>query len=345
MPEYPLPSDDLDLVFSQVGESWESLRSGNIFITGGTGFFGIWLLETFIWANDALSLGAKMVVLTRNPAAFKARCPHLAKRPDIHLHQGDVRDFIHPEGQFSHVIHAATETSVRSLPSDTTGAFHAITDGTRHVLDFTAESGAERFLYISSGAVYGRQPPELPRLPESFSGAPNPYCESSYYGEAKRASEFLCAAHARTHDYVMNTARCFAFIGPHLPLDGPYAIGNFIRDGLEGNPICVTGDGCAVRSYLYAADLAAWLWRILITGHGNCSYNVGSEQSVCIQDLADLVRDILNVSVVDSTEPLVPSADHSRYVPDTSLAHAELDLVEWTPLSEAIRKTVSWLVV
>ena len=62
---------------------WEELRGQRIFITDGTGFFGIWLLESFVHANEKLDLGARVIVLSRNPAAFAAKVPHLAGRSDF----------------------------------------------------------------------------------------------------------------------------------------------------------------------------------------------------------------------------------------------------------------------
>lgn len=335
-----LPSDDLDSILAKVGKDWEFLRGRNIFITGGTGFFGIWLLESFARANDVLALGSTAHVLTRNPEAFIRKCPHLGERSDIVLHRGEIRNFESPAGTFPFMIHAAADTSARSSSDSALDAFHTLIDGTRRVLDFAATAKVKKFLYVSSGAVYGTQPADLPNIPESHPGAPDPFLEASFYGEAKRASEWLCAAHARTHGYEMNSARCFAFVGPHLPLDGPYAVGNFIRDTLAGNAPRVTGGGNAQRSYLYAADLAGWLWRILFAGHGGRAYNVGSDQPLAIRDLAAMVA---AAGDIDMPLPADSAAPATRYVPDTTRARTELGLHAWTPLPEAIRKTIAWL--
>ena len=86
------------------------------FFTGGTGFFGKWLVESFCWANDRLKLGANLLILSRDPPAFNRAVPHLAGRADVEFHVGDVRDFKFPATQCSHVIHAATpSTGMASL--------------------------------------------------------------------------------------------------------------------------------------------------------------------------------------------------------------------------------------
>src|SRR3954451_14266534 len=98
--ENPLRAD-LDHILSHTRLLWDELRGARLFITGGTGFFGCWFLESFAHANDTLALDAEMVVLTRNPAGFETKAPHLAGHPAILLHEGDVRTFASPQGGFS----------------------------------------------------------------------------------------------------------------------------------------------------------------------------------------------------------------------------------------------------
>src|SRR5712675_1610891 len=96
---------DLDHVLAHTADVWEELRDASIFVTGGTGFFGCWLLESFAWACDHLSLDASVTVLTRSPANFRRKAPHLAAHRAIHLLHGDIRSFPFPAGHYSHVIH------------------------------------------------------------------------------------------------------------------------------------------------------------------------------------------------------------------------------------------------
>ncbi|MFI5258667.1 MAG: NAD-dependent epimerase/dehydratase family protein [Candidatus Limnocylindrales bacterium] len=335
----PLPETDLGHVLEHTRGLWEDLRCGRLFVTGGTGFFGRWMLESFLRANDELRLGAEAIVLTRDPDRFANAAPHIAGHPAIRMHVGDVRSFDPPGQDCSHVLHMATETAFASARA----SFETAVQGTRQVLDFAARHDVRRLLLTSSGAVYGPQPPEIERLFEEYAGAPRPDDPSTGYGHGKRAAEFLCAVAAAETGLQATIARCFAFVGPLLPLDANFAIGNFIRDALHGERIDVMGDGTPRRSYLYAADLAIWLWTILFRGESGRPYNVGSEADLSIGDLALLVAEVLRpgIPVHVAVQPAA-GARPARYVPSTVRAVRELDVHAWVDLDDAILRTARW---
>jgi len=337
----PLPVEDLDHVLAHTGQLWAGARGATFFITGGTGFFGTWLLESFVRANDTLGLGMRATVLTRDPAAFARKAPHLAGRGDISYHQGELRTFAFPAGRFSHLIHAAADTGVWTKNESPAGLIERITAGMRHLLDFAAAAGVRNFLHVSSGAVYGPQPARLTHLPEDHPGLTAPLPPGAAWAEGKRVAEQLCLAHAAKHGHALTIARCFAFVGPHL--DENYAIGNFIRDARHGQPIQVTGDGTPHRSYLYGADLAIWLWTLLFAGAPGRAYNVGSPASLSIAEVARRVAtasgEALSVKIAEAPAPGRPV---SRYVPDINRAEVELGLRTWVALDEAICKTMAW---
>jgi dTDP-glucose 4,6-dehydratase len=332
---------DLDHILEGTPQVWEQLRDGRLFITGGTGFFGTWLLESLCWAVDRLQLPLEAVVLTRSPESFADKCPHLAKHPAIRFHRGDVRDFAFPEGRFTHVIHAAFPSTKPLADPRETAAL--VLRGTERTLDFVEQSRTRHLLFTSSGAVYGRQPVDLAAIPETYRGAPDLSDPRSAYGESKRMAELLCHVQAQRSGVSVKVARGFAFVGPHLPLDAHFAIGNFIRDAMAGGPIHVRGDGTAVRSYLYAADLAAWQWTILVAGKSGQAYNVGGAEAVSIGDLARRVRDELAPGArIDQDRAPQPGEVVDRYVPDVTLAASELGLVPRISLEDAVRRTADW---
>lgn len=335
-----VPQEDLDHIHRYTSDIWETFRGSRLFITGGTGFVGKWLLESFLHANRVNSLKAEVVVLSRNPTAFAQAMPHIAAQSTISLHSGDIRTFKMPAGDFSHIIHGATDAVVSSAALDT---FDVTVQGTRHLLDFCHEKGVSDLLLISSGAVYGRQPTNLERVAEDYPGAPSTTDVRSAYGEGKRASEWLATAYAAAGGTACKIARCFAFVGPHLPLDRHFAVGNFIRDAMQGSPIQIGGDGTPLRSYLYAADLAAWLWTIFVKGASGEAYNVGSDASLSISDLAQLVANVADREVpIDFAKKPQPGMTPERYVPSIDKARAGLGLDVWISLEQAIMRTIAW---
>ena len=335
---------DLDHVLAYTQDLWEELRGQRVFITGGTGFFGCWLLESFLWVNARLELGASVTVLTRNPESFGKNFPHLSNASSVTLHQGDIRNFDFPKGHFSHIIHAATDVNAAASDPKPLLMFDTIVQGTRRALDFAVHTGARKFLLTSSGAVYGRQPSELTHVSEDYLGGPvttDPYWA---YGESKRAAEMLCTLYAKQHGLEPKIARCFAFVGPYLPLDTHFAIGNFIRDAIRGGPIRVRGDGTPMRSYLYASDLVIWLWTLLFRAPSLRSFNVGSDEDLSIAELAVTVCTALGVRSPIQVSKQAPESGSplSRYVPATTRAEVELELKNRTPLADAIRRTSDW---
>ena len=324
---------DLAAVQTALAPLWWRLAGARIFMTGGTGFIGRWMLEALARADTDI----EVTVLSRDPAAFAARVPHLARR--FRLVAGDVTGFALPDGRFTHVIHAATDASAALNASDPRRMFDTIVTGTRHALDFAVERGAERFFFLSSGAVYGAQPWEVTHVAEDWLGGPDQRDPRSAYGEGKRAAEMLCAIYGKQFGLDVVNARIFALLGPLLSLDIHFAAGNFIRDAIAGGTIRVEGAGTAIRSYLYAADLTVWLWTLLISGDRGAVFNVGSEEAVSVADLARRTATLLGAPDVEILGRPDPGWNPGRYVPSTAAIRGSLGLSPTTSLDEAIRRT------
>lgn len=338
-----LPENDLSEICELTTPCWEQCRTARVFLTGGTGFFGAWLVESFLAANRRFHLGSSLTVLTRDAGAFLAKASHLANEASLDFVEGDVRTFGFPNGTFDFVIHAATAASAKQAAEDPLEMFSVILTGTNRVLEFSRKARVKSVLLTSSGAVYGRQPPNISHLPEDFTGGPDPLNPVSVYAEGKRAAEQLCCLYLKQHGLKAKIARCFAFVGPHLPLNAHFAIGNFIADAIAQRDIEVLGDGTPKRSYLYASDLAAWLWTILFRGQPGRAYNVGSDESVSILELAQQVTSVLNPAGrinVRQTPNAISQAE--QYVPCTARSKKELGLVQTVALSDAIARTAVW---
>jgi dTDP-glucose 4,6-dehydratase len=309
-----------------------------LLLTGGTGFFGKAILRRLFLLQG---FDCEIYVLSRDPERFLALHPEFAGFHSLTFLRGDiqVRGSLPWANDFSHVLHAATDSTLGSSLTPLQ-RYDQIVDGTRNILDLAVATGARRFLLTSSGAIYGPQPADLAAIPEDWPGSPPLSEPSTAYGQAKRAAEHLCALVGEQHGLETVVARCFSFVGPDLPLNVHFAIGNFIGDALMADTITVSGDGTPLRTYLDQTDLAHWLFTLLEHGRPGQAYNVGSDEVINIAALAHVVRDILApgkpVHILGQPDP---GAARNRYVPDIRKAQQDLGLSVTIPLAEAIRGT------
>ena len=314
----------------------QSLKKKIIFLTGGTGFFGKSFLD-FVIRNE---IDLDLTILTRNSQRFLKEFPQY-NRTGFKFLDGDIQKFNFPGGHFDFIMHFATPADAKMNLCDPLQMSEIIVQGTKRVLDFAVEKKVESVLFASSGAVYGQQPPYINHLSENYSGAPDPVAAGNAYGQSKRFAEFLGAEYSRKYGFEFKIARCFAFIGPHLSRDGMYAAGNFIRDALVGKMIQISGDGKPSRSYLYSEDLIVWLLTILLKGKNLEAYNVGSDLEITIFELAETIKKTLNPDVkIEVLGKPILGKPPQRYVPNINKAREEMDLVVWTDLESALKKSV-----
>jgi len=336
---------DVEGVVARGEDDFRRLAGRRILLTGGTGFVGSWLLETITAAVDQFGLDTTAIVLSRHPEVFERKHPHLAAHAGVRLVRADVRslpdDVIRTIGTVDMIVHGASASVAAGDALSPFDVIDTIVDGMRSMLRVAAGSGRVPFLLLSSGAVYGA-PGDQP-LDESYPVAPLASSPTSAYGEAKRLAEVMGSVATADGVADVATARLFTFVGPYLPLDQNFAVGNFLADALAGRDIEVAGDGTAVRSYLYAADLAAWLWAIAMRGMPGRCYNVGSDAPTTIAELAGAVASL------DGGRPNVvirgerrEGAAPARYVPSTVRARTELGLEQTVTLHEALRRTADW---
>lgn len=342
---WQLPQRDLDAVLDQTDGLWRTAAGAQVLLTGASGFIGAWLVETLLWANARLDLGLRLTIVARNVDRLRALRPLWSAHRNVTFFQADVVSDPLPAGPHDFVVHGAAETNVR-LDNPAPGSMLMTSViGTQRLLEACGHRRDTRFLFLSSGAVYGRQPAELERLAETDLIAPDCERVQLAYGHGKRAAEVLLNCQAAAQRIHGVSARCFAFSGPFLPLDSGFAAGNFVADALAGRAITIQGDGTPLRSYLYGLDMAAWLWHLLFRGRSGAVYNVGSPHAVSIAELAARVRTASGDGHAPSIQVLTPSTPGrppERYIPDVQRAMNELGLQITVDLDEGLRRMFEW---
>ena len=332
--------NDLGSIVAAPQIHWDELRNARLLLTGGTGFIGRWLLEALQQANDRLALNLHISVPSRRPDSFRQRAGHLLANGKLTLIPLDFT-VEKLDGDFTHVIHAATDASATLNEEQPLKVFQTIVRSTEQVLELAAARPGIKVLFLSSGAVYGQQPSELVGIPENWYGSPNPQLPRNAYGEAKRAAEMLCAIYHKQFGVDVVTARIFSLLGPFLPLDTHFAAGNFIRDAMAGQEIKVYGNGLPVRSYLYPTDLSIWLLTLLTRKCKEAAYNIGSERAVSIGELARVTSELLGGGQYSILGAADSGWNTGRYIPNTKLIRDEFELTESVALEAALLNTAA----
>ncbi len=323
---------------------WAKLGNAHILLTGGTGFFGSWMIVSFVAAR-ALGLPIEMTVLSRDPEKFLQLQPELRNVNGLTFRKGDVMNASIPFS-ITHILHLAMG---ESDPKNKSGQ-SPIVEGTRHLLAEAKRVGVARFLLASSGAVYGRAPfnPDGSYPPQDYSDSPietalHTDAQLAPQGAAKREAELLCREASAARDIETVIARGFNFCGPIFPVDGPYVISLFMSAILNGLPIHVKTP-TAVRSFLDGRDLATAFWRLLARGKSGEAYNVGADESVTMSELADFVRAVAWKSSLHVPEIRLGGVMQGSDIYRPSIAKMRKEL-GWSPtigLRESLLAQAQW---
>ena len=310
-------------------------------LLGGSGFFGKSFLDAFQRGALAPWKIGKLIVVARHASSLAETHPALT-RGSVHLVDADVSrcDGL-PSADL--IIHAASSTDARRYVTHAAeeranilASLENFNRIARHALRHA------RILYTSSGAVYGQQPGSVSHMDETYAaGAVDGLVAYKRdYAEAKRAVEQQLA-HLGDDGLKVTIARCFAFVGVHLPRDQHFAIGNFLGDGLAGRPITVQANHLVYRSYMHTDDLVRWLLGMVVAADETCPvYNVGSDESITVQEAARVVAGLFGTT---AQIPALASDAVDRYVPSVAKARQQLGLENSFTLEQSLREIIARL--
>ena len=333
---------DLDEIIATSTSDLEEIVNKPLVITGASGFVGTWLTLSWVAARKKLNGSGKLLITSRNPQSLLPLVNVIDSRSPITALSSDIRN-LHIPSEFrnGNLIHAATPASAALNSSDPAVMLKIIIEGQERVLSEAVRLN-NKILFLSSGAVYGRQPLDLSHLPETWEGAPQIGDSNSAYHEGKRVAELMGNIAATKQGLHFISARLFAFIAPFLPLGTHFAAGNFIHDAVTSNQIEIQSGGGSVRSYLYATDLCSSLWALLARGETKTAYNVGSEHEVSIKKLALEVASCTNRNVEVVVRGVDNSENVNRYVPSITKMEIELGWKINVPLQDSLFRTIQW---
>jgi len=300
-------------------------------------------LQTAKIAQENSATKIQIVVPTRRLAADHVQTAIAINCPNVSWVEGDFLNSQLDLGQIDMIIHTATPASAQLNAESPAEMLRINVEAMESVLRYASDN--KPLLFTSSGAVYGTQPQSVSHIVEG-DVEPNPPSEQlNAYAQGKQIAEQLCREAGKNRQCSPIIARLFAFGGEYLPRDTHFAIGNFIQNALDRQPIAIQGDGRARRSYLYGADMATWLWSALAHGETEIPFHIGSEDSVSILELAQAVAkvsgEVFNyVPEITVAKEIDLSESVHQYVPANLDTRKALQVSEWTSLAEVIRRTL-----
>ncbi|MDR1243417.1 MAG: NAD-dependent epimerase/dehydratase family protein [Deltaproteobacteria bacterium] len=347
---HPIVTEDLDQILS-VPLPWEVFSGTSVLISGASGLLGSYCCEVLLRLNEINRLAApvKVIAVSRNLQSSARRFSAYAGRPDLVLLQGDVCTGLPAWDEAAdYVLHGASPASPTAMAADLLGTFEANVSGTRNMLKLAQAKQARKFLFLSSGAVYGNMPPEVHSIGENDFGALDPLTARAAYDEGKRAGETLCWLYADKFGLSASSARIAHTYGPGLKADDGRSFADFITAAAEGRPLVLNSDGSAIRYFCYLSDTTAGLFTILLLGESGQAYNLGSATECCsIRELAQLITDLfpergLRITFPEQVPTTRQAGVTSRQIPipfNTSKLKA-LGWMDRIKLAPGLRRTI-----
>ena len=286
--------DDIMDVVSNDDLPWTNLSGKNILITGATGLIGSCLTEILMSRHN---IDYHVYASGRNIVRVRALFSKYAHSPFFHFIEYDVTTPLNSDINFNYIIHAASGANPVVYSKDPVGVMRANILGTDNLLRYGIEHNIEKFLYVSSGDVYGEGDGRI--FTEDYSGYVDTLKLRSCYPSSKRAAETLCASYAYQYGVDVRIVRPCHVYGPNFSNSDTRVYAQFIRDAINKKDIVLKSDGKQMRSWLYSVDCASAILYVLMKGKPLEAYNIADEKSVfSIKELADMIAEIASCKVV-----------------------------------------------
>ena len=286
-------SDDIREV-AELQLPWKILDNSNILVAGATGLIGSCLVDVLM-ARPQRSYS--VYAMGRNQRRMQRLFGKYQSDERFHAIIGDVKEHLFIQQPIHYIIHAASGAAPSVFSNHPVEVMKANINGVINLMEYGIQHQMKRFLYVSSGEIYGEGDGRV--FTEDYSGYVNCNTPRSCYPSSKRAAETLCASYAAEYGIDVVIARPCHIYGPNFTETDNRVYAQFIRNILKGEDIIMKSTGEQFRSWCYVVDCVSALLFVLLKGSSGQAYNIADPTSVLtIKQLADMLADIGNCKVV-----------------------------------------------
>jgi UDP-glucuronate decarboxylase len=342
--ENPIVWEDLEQIVSEYSQ-WDFFRNQSVLITGAGGLLASYLVRVLLRASDCLDLNVRLTCLMRSPPIPASRLLHWVHHPKLRLIYGSAESFNYSSLEPHDIlVHAASSASPRTYSRDPVGVLLPNSVGTALLCEQARQWGSKRFLFFSTGEVYGVNSKD--HFDELDFGYLDPNAVRSCYAESKRMGETICRAYSHQYNLSTSCVRIFHTYGPQMDLEDGRVFADFVRDALNGTPISLASTGTTRRCLCYLGDATAGFLKLLVSGSSGECYNLANPNAeTSIINLAHLISRLVEPNVtVSSSDSGIAKPDYMHSPVARSLPSiAKLQALGWRPttdLESGFRRTL-----
>lgn len=331
--------EDLEKTIS-LTVSAEELKNKSILVTGATGTIGSFIVDTLLYYNYKEAARINIYAAGRSIENLKKRFEGI-KTERLHYLEYDLNRKILFRDRFDYIIHAAGNAYPEAFNDDPVGTIMGNVAGTYRLLEYGKCHMAKRFLYVSSGEVYGQGDLALDSYEETYAGYIDSTSPRACYPNSKRVCETLCASFAKQYGLETIIVRPCHTYGPGMTKKDNRANAQFFKNALKGEDILLNSAGTQLRSYCYIADCISAILTVMLKGNCGEAYNIANPNArITIADFAKAVaeyagkkRRFVEPAMVDiahrtpiakqvlSSEKLETCGWHGEYDIETGVSH------------------------
>lgn len=260
---------------------FKNLKGKTVLISGANGFIPSYIVNTLLSLNNV-----NVIAVVRNKERAEKKFAHLLNNPNLKILVHDVSEPFNCDEKIDIIIHAASQASPKYYGSDPVGTLKANTIGTYNLLELARKNNVEKFLFFSTGEVYGVIDKNTPKITEDYNGNLDCTNVRSCYGESKRIGENMCVCYSYQYNFPVNMIRLSHTYGPGVQLDDGRVFGDFVADIIFNRDIVLNSDGSAKRSFCYITDMIKGMFYVLFYGENQNAYNIASSVETSILELA-----------------------------------------------------------